>query len=41
VIESKLSDLRAMRKALTALLRQCEKGAAAGACPIIHALAAD
>jgi MerR family mercuric resistance operon transcriptional regulator len=41
VIENKLSDLRAMRKALTALLRQCDEGAAVGACPIIHALAAD
>jgi MerR family mercuric resistance operon transcriptional regulator len=40
-IESKLADLRAMRKALTALLRQCDGGAAEGACPIIHALAAD
>jgi len=41
VIENKLADLRAMRKALMALLRQCDTGAAAGACPIIHALAAD
>ena len=41
VIESKLDDLKAMRKALRSLLRQCETGSAAGACPIIHALAAD
>jgi MerR family mercuric resistance operon transcriptional regulator len=41
VIETKLADLKAMRKALTALLRECDTGAAKGACPIIHALAAD
>ena len=41
VIESKLADLKAMRKALTALLRECATGAAKGACPIIHALAVD
>ena len=41
VIESKLDDLKAMRKALKSLLRQCEAGSATGACPIIHALAAD
>lgn len=41
VIESKLADLKAMRKALVALLRQCDTGAAQGVCPIIHALAAD
>ena len=41
VIEDKLADLKAMRKALTALLRQCETGATQGNCPIIHALAAD
>ncbi|QFZ84776.1 Hg(II)-responsive transcriptional regulator [Variovorax paradoxus] len=41
VIESKLADLKAMRKALAALLRECDTGAATGACPIIHALAAD
>lgn len=40
VIESKLADLRAMRKALTSLLRQCDTGAG-GACPIAHAMAAD
>lgn len=41
VIENKLADLKAMRKALTALLRECDSGAAKGACPIIHALAVD
>ncbi|MBI5277045.1 MAG: Hg(II)-responsive transcriptional regulator [Burkholderiales bacterium] len=41
VIENKLTDLKAMRKALVALLRQCDTGAAQGGCPIIHALAAD
>lgn len=41
VIESKLADLKAMRKALTALLRECDTGASKGTCPIIHALATD
>ena len=41
VIEIKLADLMAMRKALAALLRQCNAGAMKGNCPIIHALAAD
>lgn len=41
VIEEKLADLKAMRKALTALLHQCDAGATKGGCPIIHALAAD
>ena len=41
VIEEKLADLRAMRKALTALLHQCAAGEIKGNCPIIHALAAD
>ena len=41
VIDSKLADLKAMRKALTSLLHECNTGAAKGACPIIHALAAD
>lgn len=41
VIEEKLVDLKAMRKALTALLHQCDTGATKGNCPIIHALAAD
>jgi MerR family mercuric resistance operon transcriptional regulator len=40
-IEDKLADLKAMRKALTALMRQCDNGATRGACPIIHALASD
>ena len=41
IIETKLADLMAMRKALGALLRQCDAGAMKGNCPIIHALAAD
>ena len=41
VIESKLVDLKAMRLALKALLRECDTGAAKGSCPIIHALSAD
>lgn len=40
VIENKLADLKAMRKALVALVRQCDSGVAKVACPIIHALAA-
>ena len=38
VIVSKLDDLKAMRKALTSLLRKCDAGADNGGCPIIHAL---
>ncbi len=41
VIDEKLTALKAMRKALTALLHQCDIGAANRGCPIIHALAAD
>ncbi|WP_454912887.1 Hg(II)-responsive transcriptional regulator [Variovorax gossypii] len=41
VIESKLADLKAMHKALTALLRECDTGTVKKACPIIHALAMD
>lgn len=41
VIEAKLADLKAMRKALAALLRQCDTGLTEGCCPIIQALAAD
>ena len=41
VIEGKLADLKAMRNALTSLLRECDTGSAEGACPIIHALAVD
>ena len=40
-IETKLADLAAMRKALTALLCQCDAGAMKGNCPIIHALGSD
>ena len=41
VIEGKLADLKAMRKALSALLRDCDTGTTKGACPIILALVAD
>lgn len=41
VIEEKLANLKAMRKALTALLHQCDTGRTGGGCPIIHALVAD
>lgn len=41
VIEEKLADLKEMRKALTALMCQCDAGTTKGNCPIIHALAAD
>ena len=41
VIEEKLADLKAMRKALMNLLRQCDTGRPGGNCPIIHAPAAD
>ena len=40
-IETNLADLVAMRKALTALLCQCDAGAMKGNCPIIHALGSD
>ena len=40
VIESKLADLGAMRKALTKLMRQCDLPHSTSSCPIIHALAA-
>ena len=40
-IETTLADLVAMRKALTALLCQCDAGAMKGNCPIIHALGSD
>ena len=41
MIETKLADLTAMRKALTTLLRHCDAGAMKGNCPIIRVLAAD
>jgi len=41
VIEGKLADLEAMRKALGGLVRQCEAGVSRGGCPIIRTLAAD
>lgn len=39
VIEQKISDLAAMREALTDLMRQCEDGTTEGLCPIISVLA--
>lgn len=41
LIDTKLADLAAMRTALARLTRECDSAGAAGACPIIHALAAD
>jgi MerR family transcriptional regulator, mercuric resistance operon regulatory protein len=41
LIESKLADLNAMRKALAKLMRQCDSPHVTSGCPIIHALAAD
>ncbi len=41
VIDSKLADLNAMRKALAKLVRQCDAPDSKRRCPIIHALTAD
>jgi MerR family transcriptional regulator, mercuric resistance operon regulatory protein len=41
VIDSKLADLKAMRKALAKLVHQCDAPDSKRCCPIIHALAAD
>lgn len=41
VIETKLADLKAMRKALTSLLRECDTGTVRESCPVLHALIAD
>ena len=41
IIDSKLADLTAMRKALAKLMRQCNSPDGISGCPIIHALAAD
>lgn len=41
IIEHKLADLAAMRKALATLMRQCRTTRGSVACPIIHALARD
>ncbi|MEO8187217.1 MAG: Hg(II)-responsive transcriptional regulator [Burkholderiaceae bacterium] len=41
IIEQKLADLTAMRKALAKLTRQCDSLDGTGACPIIDALATD
>ena len=41
MIEAKLADLSAMRKALSKLMQQCDAVGGTGACPIIHALTTD
>ena len=41
LIETKLADLTAMRKALSKLMQQCDAIGSAGACPIIYALTTD
>lgn len=41
LVDSKLVDLAAVRKALSKLMHQCDSTGGAGACPIIHALATD
>jgi len=41
IIEQKLADLTAMRRALAKLMRQCDSLDGTGACPIIAALATD
>ena len=41
IIDQKLADLNAMRKALATLMRQCDSIDGTGACPIINALATD
>jgi MerR family mercuric resistance operon transcriptional regulator len=41
IIEGKLADLKAMRKALAGLVRQCDVPASKSCCPIIHALTVD
>ena len=41
VIDTKLADLKAMRKALAKLVRQCDAPGGKSCCPIIHALSVD
>ena len=41
LIEAKLADLSAMRKALSKLMQQCDAMGSVGACPIIHVLTTD
>jgi MerR family mercuric resistance operon transcriptional regulator len=41
LIEQKLRDLTAMRKALANLVQQCDAGESAKGCPIIHVLSHD
>ncbi len=37
-IRQKLADLTQMKKALSSLVRSCDKSSASGSCPIIHLL---
>ena len=41
VIDTKLADLKAMRKALAKLVRQCDAPGGKSCCPIIQALSVD
>lgn len=41
LIEQKIADLAAMRRALNGLVQQCDVGAGRAACPVIEALARD
>jgi MerR family transcriptional regulator, mercuric resistance operon regulatory protein len=41
MVEGKISDLAAIRKALKGLITECSKGSRRSGCPIIGALAAD
>ena len=41
LIDRKLADLAAMRKALASLVQQCDAGEPAKGCPIIHVLSQD
>lgn len=38
LIQQKLADLTRMKKALSSLVRSCDKSSASGPCPIIHLL---
>jgi len=41
VIDQKLADLLAMRRALAGLLRACQRGSSQAGCPIIQVLGSD
>lgn len=41
LIDTKIADLTNMRKALTGLVQQCERGKLQGDCPIIQSLVQD